>query len=198
MTETPTLLLAAPPKEWAACPDWMTFSFARDAEECARRASLRRSEYKNVWEGHGYPPGFSAAAASGVIIHASLGRIARELADDGCGSIQDPRAFEVLKRIGGYSAVLSAEIQRWMVHCDRNPRLRRERLSIHQRLERLVLRCDLLCRICCDAHTLKSRTKTRERSTHHHFKANCITGAISRSNCVTPVCVGKDSQTSWK
>ena len=138
MTETPNLLIAAPPSEWASCPAWMTFSLARDTEQCPRRESLRRSEYKGIWQGHGYPPGFSAAGTRGMIVHASLRHIAKELAHEGCETINDPHAFEVLKRMGGYSAVLGAEIQHWISRCDGNPRLQREKLAIQQRLERLL------------------------------------------------------------
>lgn len=138
MSEITNPLPALPPRRWASCPEWMTFSFIGDAEQCPRRASLRRSEYKEIWSGYGYPPGFASSAARGTILHASFRRIANELAQEGCTGINDPRAFFVLKRIGGFSAVLSTEVKEWMRHCDANPRLKREQISIRQRLNRMI------------------------------------------------------------
>jgi len=138
MSEITNPLPALSPRRWATCPEWMTFSFIGDAEQCPRRASLRRSEYKDIWSGYGYPPGFASSAARGTILHASFRRIANELAQEGCTGINDPRAFVVLKRIGGFSAVLGTEIKEWMRHCEANPRLKREQISIQQRLDRMI------------------------------------------------------------
>src|ERR1017187_1597862 len=74
MAERHSLLIAKPPKQWAHFPEWMSFSIARDAEQCPRRASLRRSQYEDVWPRIGYPPRFSAAAVRGTIIHESFER----------------------------------------------------------------------------------------------------------------------------
>ena len=75
-----SLLSVALPKVWASSPEWMSFSFAQDAGECPRRAALRRSEYPEIWQGHGYPPSYSFAAAKGTIVHEALAKISRELA----------------------------------------------------------------------------------------------------------------------
>lgn len=138
MTNSENLLVATAPKQWAAIPECMTFSFAADAEECPRRAALRRSDYGELWSGFGYPPAFSPAAARGTIVHASLARIAKELANAGCESVSDPQGFAVLKRLGGYSAVLRDEIRNWVLQAEENPRLRRDIEIIRQYLVRLL------------------------------------------------------------
>jgi len=132
------LLPIALPKAWASSPEWMSFSFAHDAGECPRRAALRRSEYPEIWQGHGYPPSCSFAGVKGTIVHEALAKISSELAKGDCASVNDPKAFSVLKELGGYSAVLVSQIRIWIAGADGNPRLNRELPVIERRLERSI------------------------------------------------------------
>lgn len=138
MTERESLLIAAPPKQWARAPEWLSFSVARDIEQCPRRASLRRSQYEDVWPRIGYPPRFSAAVARGTIVHNSVERLVKALALAGCTNIGEVDAITELKKVGGFSAVIRSELENWLTECSENPRLNRETDAIRGRLEQLI------------------------------------------------------------
>ena len=100
----------------------MNFHFLLEAERCPKAAALRHAEYPQIWTKHGYPDKPHASAITGRIVHASVERIARELALDHCVRLQDPKAIEVLKKMGGYSTVISQFTESVLATFADNPR----------------------------------------------------------------------------
>jgi CRISPR/Cas system-associated exonuclease Cas4 (RecB family) len=122
MPLVPTIWTTSSPATWAQAPEWMNFHFLLEAERCPKAAALRHAEYPQIWTKHGYPDKPHASAITGRIVHASVERIARELALDHCVRLQDPKAIEVLKKMGGYSTVISQFTESVLATFADNPR----------------------------------------------------------------------------
>jgi len=113
-------------------PDFWSYSSLREIEACPRRYALSRSSYPELWDGQGYPQVPATAALFGDVVHGSLERIVRALIAWGCASPQDPAAVDVLRELGGYTAVTEEALVERLARLDGNPRLgidRRRRLS---------------------------------------------------------------------
>lgn len=91
---------------WSELPQWFSFSSILEAEICPLRWSLKRAVYPDLWEERGYPDSFNTTMLAGTVVHESLEIIIRALNDKGCTSIQTPEAVEILRSLGGYSAVI--------------------------------------------------------------------------------------------
>lgn len=90
--------------------------------ECPRRWMLARSTYPEVWERRGYPPRPVLPALVGSVMHQVLETILGALHAEGCASVDDPRTVDVLKGLGGYSALLHEVIEQEMQALEANPR----------------------------------------------------------------------------
>src|SRR5450759_1251405 len=134
MSEPNGILFVRPPEKWARSPEWMSFSFARDAEMGPRRASLRRSDYPYIWNRSGYPAVFSTSATSGIIVHSAVRTVISHLSEAGCSSMDEPRAFHAMKELGGYTKVVTAALENWLECCESNPRLAPRKPMLEQRL----------------------------------------------------------------
>jgi hypothetical protein len=110
------------PTEWLPAPEWMNVHYLLRAERCPRSAALRYANYEALWSRNGYPDKPSVAAASGIVIHTAVGKIATSLAKAGCMSSSDPRFCAILKQLGGYSAVIGAAISELETTLNANPR----------------------------------------------------------------------------
>lgn len=101
------LLQVRSPREWPDSPKWMTYSTATKVEACPRQWALRHGDFSEVWDGFGYPPRTSLPILKGRVIHRSIEAILNALLE------RDPATppEAVLKRLGGYSAVVEGEIE---------------------------------------------------------------------------------------
>lgn len=118
------LLTITLPTAWAAPPSPWNFSILKDVEECPRRWALFSATYPDVWDGHGYPASLNTKALGGQVIHAVVGSVSLALADAGCTNIRDATATEMLRTMGGFTAILRVTIDRIINRHSTNPRVR--------------------------------------------------------------------------
>ncbi|MGE3403767.1 MAG: PD-(D/E)XK nuclease family protein [Vicinamibacterales bacterium] len=100
----------------------MTFTALTQIERCPRQWALTNSTYPQMWARDGYPPRLNVTGLEGQVLHRSVEVIVRALTDAGCGSIDQPSAFEVMKGLGGYSVVINDAISRVLRESAENPR----------------------------------------------------------------------------
>jgi hypothetical protein len=108
---------------WPTLPSAWSYTSLRDGEECPRRWALSRATYAGLWAQPGYPPRPILPALVGDVIHRVLELILRGLHDHGCESLADPCAVDVLKKLGGYSALTSRVIDEQLALLEANPRI---------------------------------------------------------------------------
>jgi len=102
--------------------EWMSFYALREAERCPLSSVLRRSEYAQLWDRNGYPDKRTLPAAIGIIVHSAAQVLVRELMSDGVTSSIDEAAMITLRRLGGFSKILSEEVARFVAEERANPR----------------------------------------------------------------------------
>ena len=122
------------PTEWLAPPEWMNFHYLLRAEQCPRSAALRHATYSQLWSRRGYPDKPSLAALSGIVMHRTIARIIRALADSSVDSIHDPRSVAILKGLGGYSKVIADSVNDVIKSLAGNPRFELVRSSLVTKL----------------------------------------------------------------
>ena len=83
-------------------PDYWSYSTLKEIESCARRYVLGHASYTNLWKGKGYPQQPHPAALFGDVVHDSLERIIKALAQAGCTSYNSAEATAALRELGGY------------------------------------------------------------------------------------------------
>lgn len=144
-----------------------------EAEICPLRWSLKRATYPNLWEREGYPDSPNIATLAGNVVHESLDIIIRAFIDNGCTNTEAPEAVEILRSLGGYSAVILKVIDEKIELLEENPRYRsrleyiRRELSlrnaeIRQQIQSLLSKSIISAGI---GH-LYSRKRTRESESH--------------------------------
>lgn len=156
--------------QWPKSPNTWSYSTLREVEACPRRYMLRRSNYPTVWAKSGYPERPFLHAIMGEIIHQCLERILHALHHSGCEGLRDPRAIEVLRSLGGYSALIQETIQAPLARFSENPRAEDKIDSIRKNLvirvpemrERLQA---LLSRLDLNPAALRTRY-TKEQEAH--------------------------------
>src|SRR5215210_7028726 len=112
---------ARPPHNWAAIPEWMSFSRLREIEMCPRRWSLNSASYPEIWSRRGYPPKVYLAPLAGQIIHAALEIITNALNRAGCVSVTDEHFVHVMRELGGYSKIIEEALKRIFINLQDNP-----------------------------------------------------------------------------
>jgi len=121
-TESAALWTVRPPVKWPTAPDEMTVTTLADIELCPRRWALSAAEYSEVWNGRGYPPRLQLNALAGTVVHLALETITRELVHTACPSVEDSKASQVLRSLGGYTKVILDSIDRVLDRFNNNPR----------------------------------------------------------------------------
>lgn len=121
-----TAVLPDPPQYWS-------HSALRVVSNCALRFALERSQYPDLWAGRGYPPLPRSATLFGNVVHAALEHVLIALAEAGVESPQSAQASDVLRGLGGLSAVIEDAVEREIAGLGGNPRIDEER---RQRLAR--------------------------------------------------------------
>jgi len=115
-------ILPAPPPYWS-------YSSLKEVEACPRRYVLTRAAYPDLGYERGYPQLPFVPALLGDIVHDTLEVIVTELVAAGCESMKSPEALGVLKKMGGFSAVVEQSVRKKLDGIDQNPRVTAQRRS---------------------------------------------------------------------
>jgi hypothetical protein len=111
------------PRQWPAAPVKLSVSSLLEIEECPRRWSLRNARYESIWAHNGYPPNTTPSALAGSTVHLALEWITIELVRAGCESAQSGTAVAVMRRLGGYTAIVEKAALKLVADLQENPRL---------------------------------------------------------------------------
>lgn len=144
------------PANWPEAPDEMTVSTLAELEACPRRWALTMAEYPSIWCGRGYPPRLRPNALAGTVVHLVLETITRALVHAACFSVQDTKAPQVMKTLGGYTKVIQDCIDRVIERLSNNPRtaqlvddvartLRAQMSELRTRTQTILCRLRLPC-----------------------------------------------------
>jgi hypothetical protein len=124
-----TAVLSDPPSVW-------TYSALKEIEICPLRHALANATYPDLWNGRGYPGSPHIAALFGDMVHDTLEKIIRALSAAGCVTVSSRDAVDVIRRLGGYSAVATAMMEKRLNALIPNPRVTSQRLEqIRRQLE---------------------------------------------------------------
>lgn len=104
-------------------PARWSYSSLKDVEICPRRWVLSRARYPDLWDRHGYPEVPHTAALLGDVIHHALEVIVKSLGARGCTDTNSDEAVQVLRGLGGLTAVLREAINLKIGDLDSNPRI---------------------------------------------------------------------------
>jgi hypothetical protein len=113
-------------------PDRWSYSSLKEVAACPRRYALKRASYPDLWDRPGYPPLPTAAALFGNVVHSALEAVVKALTEAGVQSLDAVEATEVLRGMGGLTAVVEDATSRQLAPLDANPRLdddRRQRIA---------------------------------------------------------------------
>ncbi|GIH71557.1 PD-(D/E)XK nuclease family protein [Sphaerimonospora thailandensis] len=117
-------------------PAYWSYSSLQEMEACPRRWMLSRAEYPELWGKRGYPRLPVAAALFGDVVHAVLETIVKRLVAARCTSLRTAEAVQVLRDLGGITAVVETAMRNLLAMLEGNPRLdddRMKRLSVELR-----------------------------------------------------------------
>ncbi len=120
---TPRLRSCRAPRDWPAPPQELSVSSLLEIEECPRRWALKNASYPEIWAGRGYPVPPAVPAIAGAAIHLALARITGELVAAGCESAKGTTAVEVMRRLGGLTAIVERATLDLVFELRGNPRL---------------------------------------------------------------------------
>lgn len=107
----------------SGAPLFWSYSSLKDVEACPRRWVLSRAQYPGIWERQGYPEVPHPAALLGDVIHHALEVVVKALGSRGCTETNSSDAVEVLRSLGGLSAVLRQAIDLKIDELGSNPRV---------------------------------------------------------------------------
>lgn len=110
------------PTRRASMPEWMSFHYLREAESCPRACALRHAHYDQLWNRSRYPSKPAVTAVTGIIVHTAAALIIKEMMNDGVASAKEAKAMGTLRRLGGYSAILSGILEGMLKEEADNPR----------------------------------------------------------------------------
>ncbi len=111
------------PSEWPAAPKMWHFSLLKEIETCPKQWALTSAEYPNLWDGHGYPPMANPRALAGQTVHATVSSVCNALSEAGCSHLSDVEVIQVLRKMGGFTAILTETIDRILDRQRSNPRM---------------------------------------------------------------------------
>jgi hypothetical protein len=100
----------------------MTVTTLTEIEACPRRWALSAAKYNGLWSGRGYPPRLQLKAVAGTVVHMAVEAITRELVRAACPSVEDSKAPQVMKSLGGYTKVIHDCADRVLHRFSENPR----------------------------------------------------------------------------
>ncbi len=110
------------PTDLARAPEWMSFHVYKEAQRCPLSVALKRSSYRQLWDGSGYPTRPSAAAVSGIVVHEAAEAVMKKFAQAGVTSLMQPEAMTILRELGGFTKVLNNALVEFFLGQSNNPR----------------------------------------------------------------------------
>lgn len=169
------------PASWPAPPEVMSVSALKDSEACPRRRALSTSAYPHLWDQEGYPQSVRTANLRGSVVHLCIEQITKALVSAGCSSIEEPKAIEVMRQLGGYTKLVNDCIDRILARLQKNPRAARVLEVVERELRGQAggLRTDVQLLLA----------RLRPSAGAHHGEARLARGAPRR-----PVGVGSYSE----
>jgi hypothetical protein len=114
---------------WPAPPSMWSYSSLKEMDACPRRWMLTRAEYPDLWDRRGYPIVPGRAALFGDVVHGALETIVEAFSVAGCASPQAKDSVEVLRSMGGLTAIVEHALDNRMSKLDGHPRLDAQRLQ---------------------------------------------------------------------
>ena len=119
---------------WPEPPDVFSYSMLREIEQCPNQWMLRRALFPDIWNGHGYPDLPSLPALLGQVLHSTLETVIAALVERGCDDSSSPEAVDVLRTLGGFSAIIASTITVVGSALESNPRAARRAAGFVQSL----------------------------------------------------------------
>lgn len=113
------------PVEWPEIPPKMSYSLLLKIEACPYGWALNRAKYPDLWDKVGYPERPGIKAIIGSIVHLGVEKIIQNLTLNNCFSINDPNAFQIMKKLGGYSKIIEYCTEEIISNHNDNPRFHR-------------------------------------------------------------------------
>ena len=134
---------------WPEPPAKWSFSSLDEVESCARRYSLGRATYSGIWEESGYPEPPVLARITGNVVHDCLEQIQNGINSAPATLPRSERVVTALQSFGGYSAVISAAVEKEVSKLRTNPRSWDQASSIESELLHKVseMRLDIQIRL---------------------------------------------------
>jgi hypothetical protein len=108
-------------------PAFWSYSSLKEIEACPRQYMLSRASYPGLWSGQGYPPLPIVPAIMGDVVHGTLETIVMALVEAGCESSRAPGAVDVLRSLGGFTALIEQAVTSRLDLIKANPRVDAER-----------------------------------------------------------------------
>jgi hypothetical protein len=120
-------------------PDYWSYSSLKQMGECPKRYALERADYPELWGRRGYPTSPTAPILFGNVVHIGLEAVVKALARAGVESLSAPEATEVLRGLGGLTAIVEKAMSKQLQPLANNPRLDQDRRGrISRELQALV------------------------------------------------------------
>jgi len=100
----------------------MSVSSLGEIEACPRRWALASADYPEIWDRRGYPPRIFIASLTGSVVHLAIETVTKALVRGGCASVEDARAVDVMRALGGFTKIVNDCIERVLSRFAENPR----------------------------------------------------------------------------
>ena len=123
---------------WPDHPTTWSHSSLEEVGQCPRKYALRRATYPDLWDGPGYPDQVWEASIFGDAVHLGVETLLRALHSGGCTSVKDEQTVELLRGLGGYSAVASRATAGVLADLESNPRMAAHLDRLADRLNRRI------------------------------------------------------------
>ena len=121
---------------WPTPPKTWSFSSLSEVESCARRYSLDKATYPDIWERSGYPGLPSLPQIEGNVVHGCLEQIMNEINGVSNAMPHPERVVAALQSLGGYSTVINAAVETEVNKLRASPRSRDRVTSLESELRR--------------------------------------------------------------
>lgn len=114
------------PKKWPEPPSIMSFTTLIEIEKCSRCWALVNAKYPNIWVKKGYPNRPTVHTIKGLIVHRVIEIIIKDLVAMQCQFINDSCIVQILRKHGGWSAILAKVLNNVLLEEKHNPRIRKQ------------------------------------------------------------------------
>ena len=105
---------------------------------CPRRFALTRATYAQIWQPTGYPVRIADDALVGIVIHKVVETVLGGFHSAGCASVADELSISVIRDLGGYTSIVSAEVGKAIERLQANPRMESQLDHVDVRLRQRI------------------------------------------------------------